>query len=95
MGATKTAVTCSWCGHRSRKVQNRYSQALKLANSGWRSFGTALYCPECSKIVTRKEGKEQAIMTIMEEMILTLETQIAILETQIAILDGTYVKYEP
>lgn len=73
-------VQCSKCGHRSRKVKHGYYEARGIANAGWRSYGSALYCPKCTKIINRKENKDAAIMTIMERMINDAEQEIEILK---------------
>ena len=62
-------VQCSKCGHRSRKVNRGYYEAKGIADAGWRSYGSALYCPKCVKICKRLEDRDAAIMTIMERMI--------------------------
>ena len=62
-------VQCSKCGHRSRKVKRGYYEAEGIADAGWRSYGSALYCPKCVKICKRLEDRDAAIMTIMERMI--------------------------
>ena len=73
-------VQCSKCGHRSRKVKRGYYEARGIANAGWRSYGSVLYCPKCTKIINRKEDKDAAIMTIMEWMINDAEQEIEILK---------------
>lgn len=73
-------VQCSKCGHRSRKVKRGYYEAKGIADAGWRSCGSALYCPECTKNINRKEDKDAAIMTIMEWMINDAEQEIKILK---------------
>ena len=73
-------VQCSKCGHRSRKVKRGYYEARGIANAGWRSYGSALYCPKCTKIINRLEDKDAAIMTIMEWMINDAEQEIKILK---------------
>ena len=73
-------VQCSKCGHRSRKVKRGYYEAEGIADAGWRSYGSALYCPKCVKICTRLEDRDAAIMTIMERMIEDAEQEIEILK---------------
>ena len=73
-------VQCSKCGHRSRKVERGYYEAEGIADAGWRSYGSALYCPKCVKICNRLEDRDAAIMTIMERMIEDAEQEIEILK---------------
>lgn len=41
-------ITCSCCGA-SRSFRYDAANVLKLVyTEGWRSYGSALYCPECS-----------------------------------------------
>ena len=51
-------VQCSKCGHRSRKVERGYYEAKGIADAGWRSYGSALYCPKCTKIINFKHCPE-------------------------------------
>jgi len=41
-------LQCSRCGNRRRISDRVGTHATKAVNAGWRSFGTALYCPKCS-----------------------------------------------
>ena len=41
-------LTCSRCGKHRRISDRVYTHAIMAVNAGWRSFGTALYCPKCS-----------------------------------------------
>lgn len=42
-------ITCSCCGKHRRISDNHPEQAVSAARAGWRSHGTALYCPDCVK----------------------------------------------
>lgn len=79
-----TAV-CSSCGRRSKEVFYDMSAAVGLARSGWRSFGTALYCPECRKKWEVRHGDEMGdmfttAMVVMDWMIGALKSEIKYLE---------------
>ena len=41
-------LQCSNCGA-TETITNRIDEAEKAIKSGWGSYGSALYCPECSK----------------------------------------------
>lgn len=42
-------LTCSRCG-KHRRISDRIGggHATRAVAAGWRSYGTALYCPECA-----------------------------------------------
>lgn len=40
-------ITCSNCGS-SQHLRYSTSAVLAACRSGWNSYGSALYCPECS-----------------------------------------------
>lgn len=40
-------LTCSRCGQHQKSSDS--DNVLKIITDGWGSFGSALYCPECSK----------------------------------------------
>ena len=43
-------IQCSSCGHRSRKLPYDVDKTSEqIIKTGWNSFGSAFYCPECSK----------------------------------------------
>ena len=41
-------LTCSRCGKHHRMSSNRPEHSVKMAQAGWRNYGTALYCPDCA-----------------------------------------------
>ena len=78
-------ATCSRCGRRSKEIFYDMSAAVGLARGGWRSFGTALYCPECAKKWENGHGEEMsgmyvAALVIMDWMIGDLKFEIKHLE---------------
>lgn len=41
-------LTCSRCG-KHRRISDRVgTHATRAVYAGWRSYGTALYCPKCA-----------------------------------------------
>ena len=53
-------ISCSNCG-KSEKFRYSVSNVLRTVyNQGWGSYGSALYCPECSKTWNeRNKGRLQ------------------------------------
>lgn len=53
-------ILCSNCG-KSEKFRYSVSNVLRTVyNQGWGSYGSALYCPECSKTWNeRSKGRPQ------------------------------------
>ena len=58
-------ISCSRCGHRSRKFKyDRYSRtepAEEIVKAGWDSFGSAFYCPKCVKTWEQRNGKDRPL----------------------------------
>lgn len=51
-------LQCSNCGKFERNVSNeKVENAVKVIKKGWNSFGSALYCPECSVKFEKRNGK--------------------------------------
>ena len=42
-------IMCSCCGNHQKLSNERISDTADLIHSGWGSYGSSLYCPECSK----------------------------------------------
>lgn len=42
-------ISCSNCGKRKKFRYSASNILCTVYNQGWSSYGSALYCPECSK----------------------------------------------
>ena len=42
-------INCSRCVKHRRICDNRPEHSVSAVRAGWRSYGTALYCPDCAK----------------------------------------------
>ena len=49
-------LTCSNCGARRRLSNKRVEYTVNAVKQGWGSFGSALYCPECSRTWEQRNG---------------------------------------
>lgn len=48
-------VTCSNCG-KQKRLKNTVDYTVAFIKLGWGSCGSALYCPECSKSWSERNG---------------------------------------
>lgn len=44
----KITITCSCCGAHRNISNEKMEYTIKAIKDGWNSFGSGLYCPECS-----------------------------------------------
>lgn len=65
-------ITCSHCGDRRRISDRKPNYAKKLANQGWRNFGTALYCPSCAATWHERNTKKLGTKVDAENRIFTV-----------------------
>ena len=54
----KVLITCSNCGKNVR-ISNTIEETAKIITDGWRSCGSALYCPECIASWQERNGDRQ------------------------------------
>ena len=59
---------CSNCGNH-KQIRYTATNVIDVVNYGWRSYGSCLYCPECSatwheRNQTELNSKEQTIRVI-------------------------------
>ena len=61
MRIKKIMITCSCCGkHRTISNEN-VEYTVNTIQDGWNSFGSALYCPECSKTWRERNGESRKL----------------------------------
>ena len=88
-------VSCSACGHRSRKFgYDRYRRYLdapdKIVKAGWGSFGSALYCPKCAATWEERNGKDRPMWGNAHTRERVLEIIAGELHDEIERRDGTW-----
>lgn len=54
-------ITCSRCGKHRMISNKKVEYTVKVIQDGWNSFGSALYCPECSKTWEDRNGEERKL----------------------------------
>lgn len=54
-------VTCSRCGNHRMISNKKVEYTVEVIKEGWNSFGTALYCPECSKTWKKRNGENRPL----------------------------------
>ena len=54
------SVQCSNCGKRRRISNKKVEYTVNAIKEGWGSFGSAIYCPECSKTWSDRNEKPMA-----------------------------------
>ena len=47
---------CSCCGNHEKLSNEKVEYTVDAIKRGWGSFGSALYCPECSKTWPERNG---------------------------------------
>jgi hypothetical protein len=52
-------IQCSNCGA-SKEFRFNSGKVLEAINEGWGSYGSALYCPECTKTWYERNDKDLA-----------------------------------
>lgn len=50
-------IYCSRCGNHERVLKSVRSVKAK-SKKGWRSYGSAIYCPECTKTWGERNARE-------------------------------------
>lgn len=83
-------IYCSRCGAKSRYRSCGMTGAWDHYNAGWRSCGTALYCPKCSRswherndIPLDNFSPFVHISRIMDYQIMDLESDVRYLEEEL------------
>ena len=61
-------IKCSKCGA-YHEMETKTDSAMQTVRVGWRSFGDALYCPECAKMVEKIESQFVTIRRLIEVII--------------------------
>lgn len=54
-------ITCSRCGKHRIISNKKVEYTAKAIQDGWNSFGSALYCPECSKTWEERNGENRKL----------------------------------
>lgn len=52
-------ITCSCCGAHRRISNKKMEYTVNAIKAGWGSYGSALYCPKCSRTWEQRNGKER------------------------------------
>lgn len=59
-------LQCSCCGDRRPVVYTAFNLASMIKN-GWSSYGSALYCPKCTRTWKNRNGTNRPMFEILEE----------------------------
>ena len=62
-GGKVMEIYCSRCGNHERILRSVRGAKAK-SKKGWRSFGSVIYCPECTR--TWKERNDKELNTVEE-----------------------------
>ena len=53
-------LTCSCCGNHVSLKARTVKETVDIIKSGWGSYGSALYCPECTRTWNDRNSKDMA-----------------------------------